>query len=118
MCNLIINAAPYPPPKKFSLALVMFGSKKITFSWSPVAPDCPAVHYNNILSSNCGSCPTTTATNKVTCDVRNHPESLCTFAVQRVVCGNITGNVSEYITLDITETMNELATSEEGTCNR
>ena len=110
--QLFLNAAPLPPPKEMSLALVNFGSKEITFSWSPVAPDCSAIHYN-ILASNCGSCPSTTNHTNVTCDVHNG--SLCTFAVQTVVCGNIIGNVSEHLTLDITETLNELATSKEGT---
>ena len=75
-----------------------FASKELTFSWSPVAPDCPAIHYN-ILASNCGSCPTTTNHTNVTCTEVPTNGSNCTFAVQTVVCGNLAGNASEPINI-------------------
>ena len=85
--------APYPPPERPSLNIVDLESKKISFSWSPVAPDCPAIHYN-ILASNCGSCPTTTNYTNATCTDVPTDGTVCSFAVQTVVCGSITGNVS------------------------
>ena len=73
------------------------------FSWSPVAPDCPAIHYN-ILASNCGSCPTTTSHTNVTCtDVPIEQNSFCTFALQTVVCGNITGILSNPISVSLSD---------------
>ena len=69
-----------------------------TFTWSPVAPDCPTVYYN-ILASNCGSCPTTTNHTTVTCTDVPTNGSTCTFAVQTVVCGNVFGNSSDSINI-------------------
>ena len=73
--------------------------KQLPFSWSPVATDCHAIHYN-ILASNCGNCPTTTNHTTVTCtDVPNN-DNVCNFAVQTVVCGIITSNFSDPISIN------------------
>ena len=98
------NAASYPPPEAISLALVNFGLKEITFTWDPVASDCPGIHYN-ILASNCGSCPTTTSHTNFTCTDVPTNGSTCTFAVQTVVCGNMAGDLSKPLTFNITETL-------------
>ena len=58
--------------------------------------DCSSLHYN-ILSSNCGSCPTTTTNTTVTCTDVLTDGGVCTFAVQTVVCGNILGNLSDTV---------------------
>ena len=102
-----LNAAPLPPPDEISLALVNFGQKEITFSWSPVAPDCPSIQYN-ILASNCGSCPTTTNHTTITCTDLPSDGSLCTFAVETVVCGNIAGNRSKPLMLKTANTFTEI----------
>ena len=82
------------PPEQLHISGIDFSSRKLTFAWSSVSPDCPADHYN-ILASNCGSCPTTTNHTTVTCiDVPTNG-SVCTFALQTVVCGNITGIESD-----------------------
>ena len=105
------NAVPFPPPDEISLALINFGLKEITFSWSPVAPDC---HYN-ILASNCGSCPTTTNHTNVTCTYLPSDVSVCTLALETVLCGNIAGKQSKPLILNITETlMNEITSSKKG----
>ena len=89
-------SGPLSPPDKLQINNINFLSQELTFSWSPVAPDCPAIRYN-ILASNCGSCPTTTNYTTVTCINVPTDGSVCTFAVQTVVCGNITGNASDAI---------------------
>ena len=81
---------------------VSFDSRALTFDWSPVAPDCHTLHYN-ILSSNCGSCSTTTTNTTVTCTDVPTDGSMCTFAVQTVVCGNIVGNFSDSVNFTVTE---------------
>ena len=94
-CVQIINtscqlghAAPLPPPDRMYLSNADLNSRVLTFEWSPVTPDCSAIHYN-ILASNCGSCPTTTNHTTVTyTDVPTNGNS-CTFALQTVVCGHI-----------------------------
>ena len=88
----------YPPPNALYIRAANFALKELTFSWSPVAPDCPLIHYN-ILASNCGSCPTTTNHTNITCTDVPINGSNCTFAVQTVVCGNLAGNASEPISI-------------------
>ena len=89
-----------PPPNKVQVSVINFSLQEQTFSWSPVAPDCPAIHYN-ILASNCGSCPTTTNHINVTCTGIPPKGSMCIFAIQTVVCGNITGNTGDPIVVSI-----------------
>ena len=88
--------APYPSPKQPSLSLVDLELRQTSFTWSPVAPDCPAIHYN-ILASNCGSCPTTTNHTNVTCTEIPFEQNgeICALSLQTVVCGNVTGNMSD-----------------------
>ena len=93
-----------------SSAPLTYSSRELTFSWSPVAPDCPAIHYN-ILASNCGSCPTTTNHTTVTCTDVPANDSVCTFAVQTVVCGNITGDTSGPISIILYTTEPTISTS-------
>ena len=66
------------------------------FNWNTCtsSPVCSATHYN-IVASNCGSCPTTTNHTIVTCTDTPTDGNMCTFAVQTVVCGNITGESSQ-----------------------
>ena len=73
-------------------------SRKLTFSWST---DCDAMLHYNILASNYGSCPTTTNHTNVICTNVQTNGSVCTFAVQAVVCGSITGQVSNSIRVSI-----------------
>ena len=98
LLNYYKFAGPFSPPNKLWVSIVDLPLKQITFNWSPVAPDCPAVHYN-ILASNCGSCPTTTNNATLTCTDVPTDGIVCTFAIQTVVCGNITGSESEPISI-------------------
>ena len=101
-----------PPPDRVYMSNADFVTGHLTFNWSSVSPDCPrsSIHYN-ILASNCGSCPTTTNHTTVTCtDVPIINGSMCTFAVQTVVCGNITGNRSVPIRVN-TDTVYHTQTS-------
>ena len=66
--------------------------------WSHSLSDCPSIHYT-ILSSNCGSCPTTTTNTTITCTDVPSNGGVCTFAVQTVVCENITGSYSNNTTI-------------------
>ena len=81
------------PPDEIGISNADSLLRRLTFSWSPVAPDCPAIHYNILASSNCGSCPTTTNHTNATCIDIPPDYSGCIFAVQTVVCGNITSNI-------------------------
>ena len=101
-------ADPPPPPREVKISTVNYSSREVTFSWSPVDPDCPAISYN-ILSSNCGSCPTTTNHTNVTCtDVFVPTGNMCTFAVQTVSdrCGKIVGNTTNPILVQFTSSTN------------
>ena len=94
---------PFPPPGEVSINLTALGSRQFSVNWSPVAPDCPAIHYN-ILASNCGSCPTDTNHATVTCiNVPTNQKTLCTFALRTVVCGYIAGILSNPISVSLSE---------------
>ena len=94
---------PFSPPGEVSINLTALGSRQLTISWTPVAPDCPAVHYN-IQPSNCGSCPTTTNHTNVTCtDISTDQKTLCTFALRTVVCGHIAGGLSNPVSVSLFE---------------
>lgn len=52
--NQTIHTEPYPPPDNVHLAAVT--QRELTFSWDPLASNCPAVTYN-INATGCGVCP-------------------------------------------------------------
>ena len=102
--STILVFSAFPPPEKLYTSAIDIGSRKLSFTWSPVAPDCPAIHYN-ILASNCGSCPAITKPHTtVTCMDVPVNNDLCTFAAQTVTCENLTGNASQLLTINVTET--------------
>ena len=101
MYNLV--AAPLPPPTYIDWSVDTVGN--VTFKWTPVTSECFTSSYS-ILTSNCGSCPTTTAHTAVTCASLPSDGSLCTFAIQTVVCGNITGNTSDPVHITIMHWVN------------
>ena len=81
-----------------------FISRTLTFSWSAVSTDCAAMIHYNIPASNCGSCPTTTNHTNVTCTNVPSNGSVCMFAVRTVACGNITGQISDLIRVNVSIT--------------
>ena len=58
------------------------------------------------MASNCGECPATTATNKVTC-TGNYSQlttdNPCSFAVRTTVCNGIFGGISTVVTVAMIE---------------
>ena len=95
---IIAFIAPSEPPETLYMSNADLVSRKLTFNWST---DCPAMLHYNIRASNCGSCPTTTNHTNVTCTNVQTNGSLCTFAVQSVVCGSITGQFSSPVRVSI-----------------
>ena len=89
---------PFSSVNNLYISVANFTSNEFTFNWSPVTPDCNALHYN-ILSSNCGSCPITTTNTTGTCTDAPTNGSMCTFAVETSVCGAVVGNTSDTITI-------------------
>lgn len=95
---LLYNIGPLPPPNNLRISVVDFGSlRELTFTWSPVVPGCLGLHYNILSSKACGSCPTNTTNNTVTCmDLPIATDGgTCIFAVQTTVCGDVVGNLSD-----------------------
>ena len=88
------------PPDRLHMSNANSVTRQLTFNLYSAAPDCPSLHYN-ILASNCGSCPTTTNHTNVTCTDVPTDGSECIFAVQTVVCGNISGNFSSPININV-----------------
>ena len=85
----IYNVAPLPPPNNVQLTNVQPG--QITFNWTSVDTLCDSVSYN-IIASNCGQCPSTTNNTTATCTDVVASGQVCTFIIQAVVCGTITGS--------------------------
>ena len=87
----------FPGPENVHINAIDTSLKQISFSWSPVVPDCPAIHYN-ILATNCGSCPTSTNHTTVTCTDIPYDNSiiLCNFVVQTVMDENMIGGSTTY----------------------
>ena len=79
------------PPNNLHISAANFISRELEFTWSPAALACSVIHYK-INTSNCGNCPTTTNHINVTCTDAPTNGRACEFAVQTVVCGNITGD--------------------------
>ena len=103
MCICILG--PFPPPSNIHISKADFVSKAITFKWStsPATSDCPSNNYT-ILSSNCGSCPTTTTNTTVTCTDVPSDGGNCAFAVHTAVCDiPWPGGQSDSITLTLTK---------------
>ena len=97
---LFIHIDPLPPPNTLFISKADFISRQITFRWSQAVIECTDLDVRyNILASNCGSCPTTTNHTSVTCTDMPINGGMCTFALQTVICGYITGNESAAIFL-------------------
>ena len=107
-----LNYCRLPPPSELYLSTANFVSRGLTFRWSPVASDCPAIHYY-IQTSHCGICPTTTNHTSVSCTDVPIDGSACIFAVQTVVCGNLVSNLSDPIN---TTTLLERRNTDTCTC--
>ena len=58
------------------------------------------VHYV-INQSNCGRCSTVTNYTSVTCTDVPTDESICTFAIQTVICGDTVGHMSNFIAINL-----------------
>ena len=99
--HVIITIGHLSPPNKLYISTANFVSRRLRFSWSPVASGCPVIHYN-ILASNCGSCPTTTNHTNVTCTDVPTENSVCTFAIQTVLCGSLVGDKSDPVIVTTT----------------
>ena len=84
------------PPKSINWMTNYPQPTLIAFIWNTYSPDCPAIHYN-ILASNCGNCPNTTNHTTAICTGVPTDNSMCTFAVQTVACGNITGESNQVL---------------------
>jgi hypothetical protein len=101
--NIIID--PYPPPDY--VQLVGVSPAGLLFSWNQTQ-NCPSLRYN-ISSENCGQCPNTTDSTSVNCSdfTVSNSVTVCTFAVQAVICGNggtlsLIGGFSDLVTVNLT----------------
>ena len=79
-----------------NVKLVDVSLRQISFKWNSTVPVCPVLHYD-ILSSNCGICPTITTNTTVTCTDVPTDGSVCTFTVQTVICDPIYGTMSDTV---------------------
>ena len=87
-------------PDNLHISHIDLGSRRLTFSWSPVDLECPMVQYV-INQSNCGSCSTIINHTSVTCTDVPTDESTCKFAVRTMICGDMVGNSSNPLTINL-----------------
>ena len=88
-------SASFPPPNDVRVVDVRPG--QITFNWTSVDAECDSLSYN-IISYNCGRCPSTTSNTSITCTNVVALGQVFTILVQTVVCGN-TGILSQPTTV-------------------
>ena len=95
------NADPYPPPHNIFTSSADLSSGIITFTWNPVALNCPFIQYKaNTL--NCGTCPSMTESTELTCfDVPSNGHT-CMLTVQAFICNHTLGTPSELISIKLT----------------
>ena len=98
MLMSIIHSDPLPPPT--NVQLVDVNSKQLVFNWSSEESNCSTLQYN--IDSDCGIC-TNTVTTFATCsiDLSAITNNMCTFAIQSVVCGNISGILSDPLSITL-----------------
>ena len=99
----IVHSDPLPPPTNVQLFDV--NSEQLIFNWSPAESNCSTLQYS--IESDCGTFTTAVTTStQATCsvDLSAIADSMCTFAIRSVVCGNISGILSDplSITLKVT----------------
>ena len=100
ICYLLAIAAGHPPN---DVTLYEVTLNHLTFIWSEnnVLSHCPLLHYRISASPSCGLCPNTTVNTTATC-LGDYAQLLsnslnCSFAIQTIVCGDISGVVSEAV---------------------
>lgn len=87
---------PLPPPGDITLSEIRLALvPELRFNWTKnVVKNCQISYH---ITSDCGSCPTSTPINTAICidvPIDNHT---CSFAVRTVVCGSIDGTHSNSI---------------------
>ena len=91
MKKTILLTAALPSATNISYTLARAEqSVTLTFYWTSSVLGCHDVTFN-ILASNCGSCPPSTKYTNTTCSDVPTDGSMCSFTVQTLVCGNVTG---------------------------
>lgn len=99
---MLLFTAPYSQPNNVSLIDV--NQEMLTFGWESLGPNCESVVYD--ISSTCGSCGLT-ITNATTVDCfgfqLSSNESMCTFSVSLMLCGNTGPSNTVMVTLKGTQ---------------
>ena len=94
-----MSTEPLGPPTHIYLDTI--NSSLLTVSWDPAVSDsCPAIHYN-IVTYNCGVCPSLTALTNATRSELNIDDLVCNFGVQTVVCNGIAGSMLTYTNIKL-----------------
>ena len=87
-----------PLPSPMGVSLFTVNSRQLVFNWMPIQSNCSSLQYG--IESDCGSCSEGSQTflnqTSKTCIVEqpNTDERMCSFAVNSVICRNISGSFS------------------------
>ena len=100
LCVNVAIQSPLPPQNiSWLISYQKLYKFMIAFQWNTHPPNCHPTY--NILSSNCGLCPTTTNQTTVTCTDVPTDDGVCMLAVQTVVCGRFVGELSPYVSVQV-----------------
>ncbi len=81
------------------ISLVGVSPGELIFEWSSVTHNCLSILYSIMMTSpGCGNCPTIVNSTTTTClidQMQTDEVRTCTFRVQGILCGNISGPSSE-----------------------
>ena len=94
----IINV--HTPLPILTIQLLSVNPSELLFNWNSVDSNCSSLQYSII--SDCGTCSINLQTN-ISCNIGQPTttEDMCSFAIQSVLCDNITGNLSAPISVTL-----------------
>ena len=84
-----------------SVSHMYLTEQSLKFTWNSLIfskINCSAIHYD-ILTQNCGNCPTTTNHTTATCTDVPTGDGMCSFTVQILVCNNYVGSANDSVPL-------------------
>ena len=82
-----------------NVSLVGATPNYLTFKWGSVTHSCSTLLYNITMTGpNCGTCPSIVSSTTTNCSIEPLQPGevrVCTFRVQGVLCGNVSGPSNE-----------------------
>ena len=78
-----------------NVSLTSVNGPMVVFTWESGSSLCPDVLYE--IMTNCTSCPSSTQSTFVTCNISTTDLVVCSFAIRTIVCGDMLAKSDEVI---------------------